>query len=46
MLPVNEKFMGMWDCVTVKPELDFGVGNWKDCSERETFEFISEGDRS
>lgn len=42
MLPVKEKFMGIYGSVTVKPELVFGVRNWKGYPEKVTFEFLSE----
>lgn len=42
MLPVKEKFMGIYGSVTVKPELVFGVRNWKSYPEKVTFEFLSE----
>ena len=32
--------------MTVKPELVFGMGDWKGCPEKVTFEFTSEVDRT
>lgn len=45
VLPIKEKFMGIREYMTVKPELVFGVGNWKGYPEKVTFEFVSEVDR-
>lgn len=42
MLLVKKKFMGIYQSETVKPELVFGVRNWKDQPEKVTFEFLSE----
>lgn len=49
ILPIKEKFMGIWEYIIVKPELVFGVGNWKGfpgSPEKVTFDFVFQIDRS